>query len=758
MGTDIFNVLDLWGDGHNNWAGLSFGVMWNPFLIHLGFFLFDLINSGIKGKAFGAKEICGRIGGVCVQLPFVLPMKNLYHTLVLAWLDFGSSDLDEKDGEKIEQIQHEAGIAGMYESFTEAGPQAVIQLVVIVCTGRITYTQGISIASSLLSLSWASARAFFILRERDYSDPDPEVKTVLMRIFPNKFVIVLNSAILWTLAGALLGKYIFVGISACFVTILSALCILERWVCCSAGGEKIERKKIDNVLGLPLHQLKVDQSSQEDLQGCETSGSEMCEQTDPEKGNSRSVEQTENPEDFKVISSLTSVWLPCVVGRTKNMFLTSALVGLASKFLLLTVAILLNYFNIIETNGFLLECHDLKTAEAKVNSSKTLEICSFDDASRFCIESGGHARLFQKVRICSSPQFENDLRIGVLLVVLITTFASALAIYNLHKISDYHELWKRTRSFCCQTTEPVIHRSMVFDLANNDARSDELANVLAVDFSSAEPPTKKQIQAVNGTRRGKTPLSHAVENGAWKCVRILSTAGAKGAQRIVCELAKDDKNLEMLQDVLGIDHLSQQPPTVAQIEAASRMGGEWGKNTPLEHAILRGARNCAILLCHAGARDADNLVFAFAQDDKDFEKLAELLGVDPLSEEPPTEAQTKAANREWLGETLLQHAAKAGASRCAKIICKAGAKEANTYLIFKLAGDDANSEKLAEMLGVDPSSDHQPFTEKQIEAASKRWQGQSPLEHAIKSGARSCEKILRQAGAEENLYDSDDSY
>ena len=79
-------------------------------------------------------------------------------------------------------------------------------------------------------------------------------------------------------------------------------------------------------------------------------------------------------------------------------------------------------------------------------------------------------------------------------------------------------------------------------------------------------------------------------------------------------------------------------------------------------------------------------------------------------------------------------------------------------MIFKLAGDDANSEKLAEMLGVDPSSDHQPFTEKQIEAASKRWQGQSPLEHAIKSGARSCEKILRQAGAEEDLYDSDDSY
>ena len=50
------------------------------------------------------------------------------------------------------------------------------------------------------------------------------------------------------------------------------------------------------------------------------------------------------------------------------MFITSAMVGLASKLLLLALGVLLTYFNVIENNGFLLLCYDLPTAEAKVNA------------------------------------------------------------------------------------------------------------------------------------------------------------------------------------------------------------------------------------------------------------------------------------------------------------------------------------------------------------------------------------------------------
>ena len=60
MGTDFFTVLGLWDDGHNNWAGLSFGVMWNPFLIHIGIFLFNLST----GKFVHSREAWEEIGGL----------------------------------------------------------------------------------------------------------------------------------------------------------------------------------------------------------------------------------------------------------------------------------------------------------------------------------------------------------------------------------------------------------------------------------------------------------------------------------------------------------------------------------------------------------------------------------------------------------------------------------------------------------------------------------------------------------------------
>ena len=65
-------------------------------------------------------------------------MKNLYHAKRLAYMDFGGSIFRDDNGDMVEDIQHEAGIAGMYESFTEAGPQSVVQLAVIFCTGSST--------------------------------------------------------------------------------------------------------------------------------------------------------------------------------------------------------------------------------------------------------------------------------------------------------------------------------------------------------------------------------------------------------------------------------------------------------------------------------------------------------------------------------------------------------------------------------------------------------------------------------------------
>ena len=135
VGTDLFTFLDLLRDGHVMWAILTFAVMWNPFFIHLGVFCFDILKSKLGGGDFEARKI---MGNVFTHLPFVLPFKNLYNTAHLGRLRFGGRDFEDRSWAEVEEIQHEAGIAGMYESWfqelffeatREAGPHEAHQKV-----------------------------------------------------------------------------------------------------------------------------------------------------------------------------------------------------------------------------------------------------------------------------------------------------------------------------------------------------------------------------------------------------------------------------------------------------------------------------------------------------------------------------------------------------------------------------------------------------------------------------------------------------
>ena len=56
-----------------------------------------------------------------------------------------------------------------------------------------------------------------------------------------------------------------------------------------------------------------------------------------------------------------------------------------------------------------------------------------------------------------------------------------------------------------------------------------------------------------------------------------------------------------------------------------------------------------MFLWKAGARDADKLVFALAQEDKHCEKVAELLGVHPMSDELLTDGQQKGKQKNSSG-------------------------------------------------------------------------------------------------------------
>ena len=59
---------------------------------------------------------------------------------------------------------------------------------------------------SVFSLAWGSSRAFFIERTRDEADPDPALNMVVLWVFPCMVLIAVNSMMMWTLTGGILGR------------------------------------------------------------------------------------------------------------------------------------------------------------------------------------------------------------------------------------------------------------------------------------------------------------------------------------------------------------------------------------------------------------------------------------------------------------------------------------------------------------------------------------------------------------------------
>ena len=60
----------------------------------------------------------------------------------------------------------------------------MFQVAIVLSTGKLNGTQIFSLITSVMSLSWGAARSFLILRPADKADPDPELMTVSLRIWP----------------------------------------------------------------------------------------------------------------------------------------------------------------------------------------------------------------------------------------------------------------------------------------------------------------------------------------------------------------------------------------------------------------------------------------------------------------------------------------------------------------------------------------------------------------------------------------------
>ena len=152
------------------------------------------------------------------------------------------------------------------------------------------------------------------MRPKDKSDPDPKLSTVLLHIWPLMLVVTLASLYLLVLIAGLIGIYIFPALLLCF-------CLSFGMMKCFCKDYKVKGK--------------VEQ--------------------DPED-----VTTERKTQSFVALAALCSMYLPSVVGhQEQRIFLVSGMTSLASKILLLVLAVTLAAFGLqpyIHTRPFLLFC------------------------------------------------------------------------------------------------------------------------------------------------------------------------------------------------------------------------------------------------------------------------------------------------------------------------------------------------------------------------------------------------------------------
>ena len=321
------------------------------------------------------------------------------------------------------------------------------------------------------------SRSYLILRPQNKSDPDPKIATVLLRIWPWMFLVVVANLTFLVFIAGLAGWLVFPSLLLCGVVDLFAL-----FYFCSSIKQSVDAER-----------------------GEGTSTAE-----------SRAFFEKEN-RDFIYMAALGAIWAPNTVGsQPQKIFLVSGIASLTTKVFVLIVVVALagsGHLTKVQPQPFLLFCfnhedsfrlndaglttckfsdpqkpcfqrlsttspstnltHEMRTANA-VSAAKeavtrykealtdfihdnpeprlqailknqfkvTVEYLSQIESSREefneTLKSIRKSQFEQKVRICEET--ETGLRVGLLTGLLLLTTVAFYAIYRLHEIADYRVL------------------------------------------------------------------------------------------------------------------------------------------------------------------------------------------------------------------------------------------------------------------------------------------------------------------------------
>ena len=308
--------------------------------------------------------------------------------------------------------------------------------------------------------------------------------TVLQRVYPWMLLVVFQSVLMWTMIAGLLNRYVFLACLMSFLTNLWSLSIVDWRKEMNQSAEIVliigQTYVVGQIYaGLGTLAIYIRTQYPRETQGiifasvvavlaatvisikgviwCKTRywKDPSFEKQETETRKDLDDTEDETDEHFEVKSSLTSVWLPCVVGSKSHIFVTSVMISQINKLFLLAFAILLNYLEMIDVNVFLLWCRNFE----RIQNSTDLTICQqpysiTNPEIPPCYDPSSNEIILQKVRICGPRDSENLLRIIILAITLLSSLLSAVASYKLAKIVDYFTLFRTSKRLLCMKTNP----------------------------------------------------------------------------------------------------------------------------------------------------------------------------------------------------------------------------------------------------------------------------------------------------------------
>ena len=183
------------------------------------------------------------------------------------------------------------------------------------------------------------------MRPKSKSDPDPDLATVLLFIWPWMLLITLADLLLLTFIAGMTGALIF----PVLITFFGVNYLVIRIICREIRAQGDREGQVEG--GLELKEV-----SEQD--GERSQREEGSDGKDAEEKN----ELDEKPESFHAIAALCATWLPSVVGdQRQKLFLVCGVTSLASKVFVLLLALGLSGSGLqphIYERPFLVACVD----------------------------------------------------------------------------------------------------------------------------------------------------------------------------------------------------------------------------------------------------------------------------------------------------------------------------------------------------------------------------------------------------------------